>query len=88
MTMRFGLVGRCLAASRGSDYQLVGFSTMTSVVDFPVGATSALVSVEVINDTAVEINETVTLALIGASGATVSPTCTLSTRTIVEDDAF
>jgi Calx-beta domain len=78
-------------ASRGSDYELVGFSTMTSGVDFAVGATSAVVSIDVVNDTAVEINETITLALIGASGAagaTLSPSCTLSTLTIVEDDPF
>lgn len=78
-------------ASRSVDYELVGFATMTSGVDFPVGASTAVVSIDVINDTAVEINETVTLTLIGtsgAAGATLSPSCTLSTLTIVEDDPF
>jgi Bacterial pre-peptidase C-terminal domain/Peptidase M10 serralysin C terminal len=68
------------SASKGGDYNnITGNTGNTGTITIPVGATSATITLNVVNDTAVEGNETVTLTLsplagyqIGTSSATVT----------------
>jgi hypothetical protein len=68
-------------AANGTDYASIGTS-----VTIPAGSASATVTVTPIDDTAVESNETVVLALSAGTGYTVgSPSS--ATVTIADDDA-
>ncbi|HSI00225.1 MAG TPA: Calx-beta domain-containing protein, partial [Reyranella sp.] len=66
-------------ASAGSDY-----TAKTGTLTFAAGETSKVIKVTVTGDTAVEANESLTLTLSGASGATLARG--LATGTIVNDD--
>jgi len=69
------------SASNGSDY-----SSISSPVSIPAGASSATISVSPIDDTAVEGSETVTLTLSSSSAYTIgSPSA--ATVTIADNDS-
>ncbi|MCA1684086.1 MAG: hemagglutinin, partial [Actinobacteria bacterium] len=68
-------------ATAGSDYAAV---TALPTVTFDPGVAAQTVSVDVIGDTTIEANETFTVVLSGALGATTSDTT--GTATIVNDD--
>jgi hypothetical protein len=67
-------------AAAGSDYTAV-----TGTLTFAPGETSKLVHVQVLGDTTVEPNETLSLALSSPSGATLARAS--ATGTIINDDA-
>lgn len=71
------------SAVAGADYQ-----ARTSSVTFAPGTTSQTISINLINDTVVEPNETFRVRLTGATNATVdtTPPGTFGTGTILDDD--
>ena len=66
-------------ATAGSDY-----SARTGTLTFAAGETSRTISTPILGDVAVEANESFTVALSGASGATIADSS--ATGTIVNDD--
>jgi hypothetical protein len=77
VTVQYGTANG--TASAGSDYK-----AKSGTLTFAAGETSKTVSVTVSGDTAVEANETLTLNLSGASGATIADGS--GTGTITNDD--
>ena len=77
VTVQYGTANG--TASEGSDY-----TAKSGTLTFAAGETSKTVSVAVSGDTAVEANETLTLNLSGASGATIADGS--ATGTITNDD--
>ena len=77
VTVQYGTANG--TASAGSDY-----TAKSGTLTFAAGETSKTVSVAVSGDTAVEANETLTLNLSGASGATIADGS--ATGTITNDD--
>jgi N-acetylneuraminic acid mutarotase len=69
------------SANNGSDYALVG-----TTVTIPAGAASATVTVQPVDDSAVEASETVTLTVAPGSGYTVGSTSSAGV-TIADNDA-
>jgi len=71
-------------ATEGRDYQ-----GTSGTLSFPLGATTALLSVPVLGDTDIEFDETVIATLTGAMNATVAfPPQQSAIGTILDDDAF
>jgi Ca2+-binding RTX toxin-like protein len=68
-------------ATAGADY-----TTTSGTLTFGVGETSKTILIPIVNDTAVESNETFTLALSAATGATLG-TVQSATVTIVDNDS-
>ena len=77
VTVKYGTADD--TASAGSDY-----TAKSGTLTFAAGETSKKVSVAVSGDTAIEANETLTLKLSGASGATIADGS--GTGTIINDD--
>jgi hypothetical protein len=74
-------------ASVTSDYARVSPTASTGAVPFPMGATEVTFTVDVRDDVTSEPTETVVLTLLSASGgATLDPSCTVSTLNIEDDD--
>jgi V8-like Glu-specific endopeptidase len=73
-------------AAKGSDYNnITGNTTNTGTVVIPVGATSVTLPINVINDTLIEANETVAIALASSTAYTLGSS-TSGTVTIVDND--
>jgi hypothetical protein len=68
------------SATQGSDFQAA-----SGRLTIPAGQTQSSIGVNVIGDTAVEGNETLTITLSGASGAAIADAS--ATGTIVDDDS-
>ncbi|MGB7326276.1 MAG: Calx-beta domain-containing protein [Rubripirellula sp.] len=68
-------------ATAGSDY-----TANNGTVSFADGETSKTISVAILNDTAVESNETFTVTLSNPTGGATLGTTTVSTATIVDND--
>lgn len=73
------------ATSPGTATQGVDYSHTSGTLTFPIGSTSQTFTVTTLQDTAVEVNETITLTLSSPSSATLGTPST-ATLTIHDDD--
>ncbi len=69
-------------ATKGNDFSISGSGSLS----VPLGATTAIIPVTMIDDSADESNETVILALTSGNGYTVASNASRHTLTILDDD--
>ena len=79
MTVRYGTANGTAVAGRTGDY-----TATSGTLTFNAGETSKTIAVSVRNDTLVEANETFSVQLSGASGATIATGTGIGT--IINDD--
>ncbi|MCZ2340934.1 MAG: hypothetical protein LC104_03960 [Bacteroidales bacterium] len=82
VTVNYATVDGTALAGTGKDY-----TAATGTVTFAPGETVKTVLVTVLGDNYDEMNETFTVSLSNPSNATVNPTASVATGTILDDDA-